>query len=150
MRMVEHLKNLLLNLAKMETSVGEIQKYFLIVFREEKLDKELENLENLSLVGKKGWWTKAAKSIRLVFTIDKHQRAAGAVRAAGQAIHLSQPFEVVQRILSSSGDDAAFRQLPLKQVITAFLSNYFFGKSGLFWSVSAVGSGSGLRCESGF
>ena len=136
MRMVEHLKNLLLNLAKMETSVGEIQKYFLTVFREEKLDKELEMLENQSLAGKKGWRIKAAKSIRLVFTIDKHQRAAGAVRAAGQAIHLSQPFEVVQRILSSSGDDAAFRQLPLKQVIIAFLSTVKWGT--ILWQIRSV------------
>ena len=115
--MVDQLRNLLINLAKLETSVGYTQKYFHRVFSEKMLDKELTLLEDQALAGgRKGWRTRAAESIRLVFTIDKHQRAAQAVQAAALAIHLSQPFPVVQRILSSAGDDVAFRQLPLKQV----------------------------------
>ena len=114
--MVDQLRNMLINLAKLETSVGDIQKYFHMLFSEKMLEKELTFLEDQVLAGKKGWRTRAAESIRFVFTIDKHQRAALAVQGAGQAIHLSQPFPVVQRILSSAGDDVAFRQLPLKQV----------------------------------
>ena len=116
MGMVDQFKRLLLDLTQLETSVGDIQKYFHMLFSEKMLEKELTFLEDQVLAGKKGWRTRAAESIRFVFTIDKHQRAALAVQGAGQAIHLSQPFPVVQRILSSAGDDVAFRQLPLKQV----------------------------------
>ena len=120
MGMVDQFKRLLLDLTQLETSVGDIQKYFHTVFREGKLEQELAILEghHQTLAGRRGGWrTRAAESIRLLFTIGQYQRAAQAVRAAALAIHLSQPFPSVQRILSASGDDvAAFGQLPLRQV----------------------------------
>ena len=118
--MADRFSTLLHSLDKLETSVGDIQKYFHRVFREGKLDQELAFLDYQADGQNRGWQTRAAESIRLLFTIDKHQRVALAVRGAALAIHLSQPFPVVQRILSSSGDHAAFSQLPLKQVITAY------------------------------
>ena len=115
MDMVGQFRHLLLGLAQLETSVGDIQKYFHTLFREEKLSHELALLEDEA--DRKGWRARAAESIRLVFTIHRHQRVAHAVQGAEKALGMDEPFSVVERILSSSGDDASFRRLPLKQVL---------------------------------
>ena len=113
--MADRFSTLLHSLDKLETSVGDIQKYFHTLFREEKLSHELALLEDEA--ERKGWRARVAESIRLVFTIHRHQRVAHAVQGAEKALGMDEPFSVVERILSSSGDDASFRRLPLKQVL---------------------------------
>ena len=106
--------NFVLELSQLDTTIGDIEKYFEKLYEAKMLSKELMFLEETCM--KKGWKNNVERSIIQLFTINKYQLAAKAVKEAGKAIGLKTSFQVVEEILKSSDDVGAFQNLPLKQV----------------------------------
>lgn len=113
---LQQFENFVAGLADLETVIGDIQAHFSGVFKQDKLSEELKLLEKYWQGKRRAWRSKAEQSIVQLFTINKYQEAARAISEAARALGLTSSFRVVEQILSSVGDEAAFRCSPLKEV----------------------------------
>ena len=97
--------------------MADIQVHFGGVFHQNRLGQELELLQKEMSLG--NWRKKAEESIVQLFTISTYQEVARAIKDAAIALGLTSTFQVVEHILSSVGNEAVFRCLPLKEVSKA-------------------------------
>jgi hypothetical protein len=112
--MFKRFEKFVAELSQLITFVGTVQTYFTRIYHEKKLKIELKFLEGTC--ENKGWVPKVEKSIDQLFTIGKYKDAAKAVRDAGNALGLEEPFQVVKQILNSSDESGSFQMLKMKDV----------------------------------
>lgn len=118
MEMFARFENFVLQLSRLEISIKDVQGYFESLYKENDKDntltKELTFLENSC--NDKGWIGKAGLCIKRLFTINKFEKAANAVKTAEKALGLKETFPVVERIIRASEGELSFQSQPLKSV----------------------------------
>ena len=101
-------------LARLETTISDIKKFFEDTFKKKHLADDLAALEE---AGKpKGWATKVEESIIRFFTIQRYADAAKGIQNAIRVLGREEPFEIVENILKATQGEEGFKNQPLSVI----------------------------------